>query len=284
MLLRFIFAVTEDEIRRGIITVSSPENHCFWFKRVITNLMENADDRNAGKFVDKNYGAASLSFDEPAQNLLTSLKEKELSTALPATSVIQYDVKWTSEGISPHTSREHFEYLEKLCADVYSVLTNMIQKAIEAKQPGDNKDAVAEEVLQHALFCQRKGLTCQGRDEFVSEIRQSLLASESQQHVVILHGESGCGKTSIMAKIAVEITKWLESESAIVVLRFLGTSPQSSSIRLLLRSICHQLYRITDQDIEDIPEVSLVGIFLGQRKSRNLSHVKDHGKLNPTRF
>lgn len=206
--------------------------------------------------MDKSYGASQSAIDESAQNLLTGLREKDLPEILPATSVIQYEVKWTSEGISPDASSEHAEYLEKLCSDVYNVLTSMIQEGIKDKEIDDSKDSVAEEVLQHALFCQRKALACQGRDEFLREVKQSLLVNDSQR-VVILHGESGCGKTSIMAKIAVEIQKWLEPEEAIVVLRFIGTSPESSNIRLLLRSICHQLYRITDNDISDIPEVSI---------------------------
>lgn len=249
------FLVTEDEIRRGIVTVSTPEKHCFWFKRVITDLIQNADDREARKFVDKSYDNTHSVIDESAQNLLTRLREKDLPAALPASNVMQYNVKWTSEGISPDTSAEHAEYLEKLCTDVYSVLTSMIQEGIKEKETDDSKDSAAEEVLQHALFCQRKGLPCQGRDDFLYLVRQSLLANESQR-VAILHGESGCGKTSIMAKMAVEIGKWLEPESPIVVLRFIGTSPESSSIRLLLRSVCLQLYTITKNDIGDIPEVN----------------------------
>ena len=205
--------------------------------------------------MDKSYEKSHSAIDESAQNLLTRLREKDLPTALPASNVIHYNVKWTSEGISPDSSAEHAEYLEKLCTDVYSVLTSMIQEGIKENETGDGKDSAAEEVLQHALFCQRKGLPCQGRDDFLDLVRKSLIARE-RQRVAILHGESGCGKTSIMAKMAVDIGKWLEPESPIVVLRFIGTSPESSSIRLLLRSVCHQLYMITENDIEDIPEVS----------------------------
>lgn len=64
MFLCFIFVVIEDEICCGIIIVLLFENYCFWFKRVIINFMENVDDCNVGKFVDKNYGVVSLLFDE----------------------------------------------------------------------------------------------------------------------------------------------------------------------------------------------------------------------------
>ena len=246
--------MTEDEIRRGIITVTSPEKHCFWFKRVITDLIQNIDDRNAGKFLDKTYGDNS-GVDESAQKLLSSLREKELPAALSTKNVVQYDVQWTNDGINPDATAEHAKYLEKLCTDVYDVLTGMIQEAIKEKEASEKEDSLVEEILQHALFCQRKGLACQGRDEFLQSVKQSLLDYQNHQ-VVILHGESGCGKTSVMAKIAVEIRKWLEDESVIVVLRFIGTSPESSSVRLLLRSICQQLQKVTEDDTTEIPEVS----------------------------
>ena len=245
--------MTEDEIRRGIITATAPEKHCFWFKRVITDLFQNVENRNAGKFLDKTYGGDSA-VDESAQKLLSSLREKELPAVLSTKNVVQYNVQWTNDGINPKTSADHARYLETLCTDVYNVLTDMIQDAIKEKEASENEDSLVEEILQHALFCQKKGLSCQGRDEFLQSVKQSLLDYRNQR-VVILHGESGCGKTSLMAKIAVEIKKWLEDESAILVLRFIGTSPESSSVRLLLRSVCQQLYKVTENDSAEIPEV-----------------------------
>ena len=253
--------VTEDEIRRGIITATEPEKHCFWFKRVITDLLQNAHDPNAGKFVDKPYGADNSAIDESAQRLLESLREKDLSAALQTKNVIQYDVKWTNEGISPEASSEHAQYLEKLCADVYNVLTGMIQEAINEKKGDAREDSLNEEILQHALFCQKKGLACQGRDDFLQSVKSSLL-ERNDKRTVILHGESGCGKTSVLAKMAVEVRNWLEDDSAFVVLRFIGTSPESSSIRLLLRSVCQQLCKITNNDATQIPEVSVYSMSL----------------------
>ena len=246
--------MTEDEIRRGIITVTSPEKHCFWFKRVITDLIQNVDNRNANKFLDKTYGDSSA-VDESAQKLLSSLRERELPAALSTKNVVQYDVQWTNDGIDPDASAEHAKYLEKLCTDVYDVLTDMIQEAIKEKEASEKEDSLIKEILQHALFCQKKGFACQGRDEFLQSVKQSLLDYQNQR-VVILHGESGCGKTSVMAKIAVEIRKWFEDESVVVVLRFIGTSPESSSVRLLLRSVCQQLQKVTENDSTEIPEVS----------------------------
>ena len=242
---------------------------------MITDLIQNSDSRNASKFLDKTYGENST-VDGGAQKLLNSLREKELPAALPTKNVIQYNVNWTNEGINPEISTEHSQYLETLCTDVYNVMTNMIQEAIEERDAGKKEDSLIQEILQHALFCQKKGQACQGRDEFLYSVKQSLLDCRNNR-VVILHGESGCGKTSVMAKIAVEIRKWLEDESAIVVLRFIGTSPESSSIRLLLRSVCQQLYKVTENDTTEIPEVR--SYVLGFLIVSLLSFGKDTARL-----
>ena len=102
-------------------------------------------------------------------------------------------------------------------------------------------------------FARKKCKSFHGRKEFLEASKNVLVNHENQ--AVVLHGESGCGKTSIMAKIVSEVKQWLEDDSAIVVLRFIGTTPESSGIRPLLRSICVQLCRATDQNTTDIPEV-----------------------------
>lgn len=246
------FIVTEDEIRRGIINASSPSNHCFWFKRVITDLHANIENKNAGKFIDKTWGAKS-SVDETAQKLLNAFREKDIPQALPSTNIVSYDIKWSECGVDPSASAEHFQYIEKLCKDFYDTLTQMIDKGIQEKETSGSRDAFAEEIFQHGSFCQKKCKSFHGRKEFLKASKNVLLNHEKQG--VVLHGESGCGKTSIMAKIATEVKRWIKDKSAIVVLRFIGTSTDSSSIRPLLRSICVQLCKATGQDTADIPEV-----------------------------
>ena len=249
--------VTEDEIRRGIINASSPSKHCFWFKRVISDLGANIDSKNAGKFIDKTWGA-NASLDQTAQKLLNTLREKDLPRALPSVNIVTYDVKWSENGVDPSTTPAHFQYIEKLCEDFYATLTHMIDNGIKENETSDSRDSFAEELFQHGSFCQKKCKSFHGRKKFLEASKKTLV--EHDKHGVVLYGESGCGKTSIMAKIATEVKQWLEDESAIVVLRFIGTSPDSSGIRPLLRSICFQLSKATGQDIADIPEVTIKGL------------------------
>ena len=166
---------------------------------------------------------------------------------------MNYDIKWTDNGVDTSTSPGHADYIEQLCKDFYETLTQMIENGIQEKETADSRDAFAEELFQHASFCQKKCKSFYGRKEFLEASKKILLNHDKQG--VVLHGESGCGKTSIMAKITRKVKKWVEDESAIVVVRFIGTSPDSSSIRPLLRSICLQLCKATEQETADVPEV-----------------------------
>ena len=195
----------------------------------------------------------SSSVDDAAQKFLNVLREKDIPQALPSTNIVSYDVKWSDNGVDPSVSTEHSRYIEKLCKDFYGTLTQMIESGIQEKETSGVRDAFAEEIFQHASFCQKKCKSFHGRKEFLEASKNTLV--NHKKHSVVLHGESGCGKTSIMAKIATEVKKWVKDESAIVVLRFIGTSPDSSGIRPLLRNVCIQLCKATGQEVEDIPEV-----------------------------
>lgn len=196
---------------------------------------------------------ANSSVDETAQKFLNVLREKDLSQVLPSTNIVNYDVKWSDNGVDPLKSAEHSHYIEKLCKDFYETLTQMIENGIQEKEKSGSRDAFAEEIFQHGSFCQKKCKSFHGRKEFLEASKNTLINHD--KHGVVLYGESGCGKTSIMAKIAREVKQWIEDESPIVVLRFIGTSPDSSGIRPLLRSICIQLCKATGQNTADIPEV-----------------------------
>lgn len=60
---------------------------------------------------------------------------------------------------------------------------------------------------------------------------------------VILYGEGGCGKTSLLAKSAYMSTgkEWFKGARPISIVRFLGTTPDSSALTPTLISICQQV-------------------------------------------
>lgn len=59
---------------------------------------------------------------------------------------------------------------------------------------------------------------------------------------LVLYGEGGCGKTSLLAK-SVELSNntWFKEQKPISIVRFLGTTPDSSTLIPILISVCQQV-------------------------------------------
>ena len=199
-------------------------------------------------FIDK----AGKCVDDDAVSLLNDLKSR-VETVLDGENIKTYDIKWHGEdGVNKQESEEHKLYISQLCSEFYDVLVDMINKGIEEKEEKNLNDDLLTEVAEHALTCQEKSRTFFGRKEILDSIIKHA-ESEGKNRLLIVYGESGCGKTSIMAVAARKI-KDLHPEIPIV-LRFLGTTSQSSTIHDLLRSICTQIYHLIGKAQPDFPEV-----------------------------
>ncbi|EDO47108.1 predicted protein, partial [Nematostella vectensis] len=221
------------------------------FREAADKALEKRERKNAGKFIDKTWGPDGK-IDMEAYRLLSHFREKILPKALPSSNVKQFDVKWAENGIDPSESEEHAQYIEELCTSFYETLTGMIGTAVSERAEVEVKDPLAEEVFSHLTFCLKKCEAFHGREEFLDSVKQALLSNG--QRITVLYGESGCGKTSIMAKICALVKEWLRKEAVAVVPRFVGISPDSSGIRTLLRSVCQQLCRVSGENADNVPE------------------------------
>ena len=92
--------------------------------------------------------------------------------------------------------------------------------------------------VNNAKFCLRKQCKCfvntsseswfcfrcsvfRGREDVLESVRKYLVHGKSNQPLVI-YGESGCGKTSVLSKVASLSHTWLSGVRPVVILRYLG--------------------------------------------------------------
>ncbi|CAF0730783.1 unnamed protein product [Brachionus calyciflorus] len=109
------------------------------------------------------------------------------------------------------------------------------------------------EILQHQHFCKNFTRLFKGKDEILDKLKLYVKNDERNQPFV-MHGPSGCGKSSILAKCALMIRPLLGNKcQPVIITRFLGTTPDSSSIYPLLKSICHQISHNYQKPIDNIP-------------------------------
>ncbi|EDO40517.1 predicted protein, partial [Nematostella vectensis] len=218
----------------------------------LQNTLRAAAKKVLSKEEAHKYFMSVREVDKPAQYLLKNL-QSEIRSTLDKSNIFSYDIKWTSEGVTPEGNLTHGQYLGKLCTEFYDVMKKKITDAITKRAAGEvrDKEHLFQEVAQHATFCNLKCENFHGREDILEKIRTYI--SGSGQKPLVLYGDSGCGKTSLVAMTAKLVPSWTEYEP-VVVLRFLGTTPDSSNIRLVLRSACLQLCKAFGTSTKVVPQ------------------------------
>ena len=112
-----------------------------------------------------------------------------------------------------------------MCNRVKELLTSRINEILQNLGP---PNPLMEEVTRHALFCRDHTHSFQGRANILQAIRNYVTGPDPMMPLVI-YGESGVGKTSLMAKVVMEIQENSKDGNLAVMYRFCGTTPDSST-------------------------------------------------------
>ncbi|CAK4195625.1 unnamed protein product [Aphanomyces euteiches] len=239
-------SVTECEITNGLLSLAEPR--AFVYHRVIDDI--DVSHPKAGMYVDLASGA----IDADAQTLLATLRDHKVKKKQHKAK--EYSLSWGPE-ILPET---HASYLTDFCDHFCHLVCESLREASDKIHP--IPDVVYNEVLHHALFCFDRGANFVGRDEVLAKIQEYLQSSSHQP--LVLYGFGGTGKSAVMAKVAMMLgantaagsglaAAHASRHDSVVVLRFLGTSVDSTSIRRLLRSVCEQIQRNYKTTLISIP-------------------------------
>ena len=249
----------EEEIKYGILQGNSPNSQAFWFQRNITDMKDNVKNNSSAKYVDIEEVPKKLSgkgetkgLDKTAKTLLKSLKVKQIPKVLDKNNVVSYNIKWGEKGLDTHSNEEYAQFIDKLCQDFFTKMKDSIQKAIKERKNPKLDDALFEEVVQHLVCCRKLCSSCCVPRGALDSIKSYVSGQGSTP--LVIHGQQGSGKTSLVAMATNKIHSWAGSEAAVVV-RFLGTTHHSSKVHSLLQSICHQLRMVLNVDCKNTPQV-----------------------------
>lgn len=153
-------------------------------------------------------------------------------------SLFRYTVDWIGrEGLDPET---HEEYLKNFITHFYKNIIKLVDRAMR-KEDSSALGQIITEILQHLHACNNSVKVFYGREDSLEKIRNYMLGDSDK--ILILYGEGGCGKTSLLAKSASMSTceGWFVNSRPISIIRFLGTTPDSSALTPTLISICQQV-------------------------------------------
>ncbi|XP_055309195.1 NACHT and WD repeat domain-containing protein 2-like, partial [Sitodiplosis mosellana] len=241
----YFMSVTEREVINGILNVKNTKNHCLAYVRYINNInLQNL--KKASLFVD----IINRSLDTEASKLLANLRDERLPNKIETTNIQKYTVEWIGrEGVDTET---HEEYLNNFIAHFYKNIIKLVDRAMR-KEDSSAQGQIVTEILQHLHACNNSVKVFYGREESLKRIENYML--NYSEKPLVLYGEGGCGKTSLLAKSAsLALTNWFKDYKPINIVRFLGTTPDSSALTPTLISICQQISYNFMLPFENIPD------------------------------
>jgi len=223
---KYFFSATEAEVEEGIIPyikatsfqktliqkdsslLEIDAKHIFGFFRDIDK-----SSKKSVKFINDDY--------EQAQKFKSAVKKELLEDNILEVNTIQNDEDSLDE-----------KYLEEFEFSTIQFLENIFDKHTK-----DDKNFTALEIEQSAQnqFMIQKCQDFIGQDKSLQIINEYI--NSKNQQALIIHGSSGIGKSSLMAK-AIETQKSVQKK---VIYRFVGATVNSSSTKQIFTSIFEEL-------------------------------------------
>lgn len=220
---KYFTSATHQEIISGALnptgTEEKPEDHVFAMLRETEGIPR---DGTAEDYIDLADGSPDPYCAQQLNELKTQL-EKKLGS-----HCISYPATW----VEGRTSIKDPVGFGK---DIYDFLEAMISEQINTVI---SPDEIEHEKSLHKEFRTRLTENFCGRNGILENLG-IYLKNQQDRKVLAMIGDSGSGKSSVMAKAAVEAEAG--GENALIVYRFIGTSSRSSNIISLLQSICEQI-------------------------------------------
>jgi hypothetical protein len=245
-IVRFQASATEQEIWCGALSVPHASQHVLAFFREIE---QQQNIRDAGQFRDF-FDVASGEIDPIPQAALRDLKG-EIKERLGDNAVELSAVHLIPATDPDGPARVSTDHINELCREVELRLTAIIDRQIReywrepqasestgGEQSGNRRTARELEIErdEHLRFGNERGPkeTFVGRKDQLQRIL-AYVENDSQLPLVI-YGDSGCGKTALLARAFQEIPAEKNP-----IIHFIGVTPRSSNLGSLLRTLCQEL-------------------------------------------
>lgn len=254
---KYIKSATEQEIIEGLFKNVQNKENIYFYSRNFTNL----DDLSTNspelleqlELKDKEYTKIDPTysinikhfsdFKNFTENTLDSeirpfhqkLQDK-IKNTIPKENTKEYKLTLDTNLARTQDSVTQ-THLQQFCDDFEKDIMNSIKKEIENFQEQDKQ---TRELNSQSEFKTEKSKIFVGREEFLNKI-DTYISSEDSNAPLVIHADSGSGKSALMAKVISNTQENHLKENTTLVYRFVGTSELSNSPINLLKSIYQEL-------------------------------------------
>jgi ABC-type dipeptide/oligopeptide/nickel transport system ATPase component len=243
--IKYFTSATHQEIINGVYyppeEIENPNKHVIAFERVVPNL---PDDESAKDYIDldgdkrDSYSVAQLKrlkYGKEGNGLIKRLgKDKNYNT---------YTGTWDA-----NDKKVHIDDLQKFADSVYDKLFKIIDAQIK---DSDDKGEMKHEIHLHEDFMEKLVEHFRGREESLKFI-YNYIENPANNETLSVIGESGSGKTSVLAKVVSYLLRKHKKKSTVIAYRFLGTTSKSSNVINLMQSVAGQIAQEFGTDLKTI--------------------------------
>ncbi|KOV93334.1 hypothetical protein ADL04_27545 [Streptomyces sp. NRRL B-3648] len=217
-------SITEQEILRGIPENGPEHGAAFAFQRTILGLPEDASAAPYRDFLDERPDTEAAAAQQLLRDRLSAMGAARLR-------LTDYRAAWDYELGRPTTG-----HIDRLCEDVYASLAEVIRDELQAAETDEHH----YEEQAHEEFAAERRAHFIGRQDTIARIR-SYLGTDDRRPLLLI-GESGGGKTSLLAEVAHRLR--VETGGRPVLARFIGATPRSADLRSFLDDLRRSLKRL----------------------------------------
>jgi len=234
--IKYDTSATHQEILNGALKtpeeIEDANKHVFAFVR---KAKIEPKDKSANGFID----LMDNKHDTIAESQLNILKDG-LKDKLEE-NYITYPAKWLN-------GKTEIEDAESYAEEVYEKLKAVIEEQLINET---DKEEIVHEVMLHTGFKDKLVEHFRGRAETLETI-QDYLNDSARSNTLSLLGESGSGKSSVMAKVVQNFIENRDLNNTVVTYRFLGITSNSSNVISLMQSVAGQVAREFNTELKDL--------------------------------
>ncbi len=221
----FFTSATEQEIRNGVLDVSDP-NRVLVLDRYITNKDDITDP-----------DLLEIYYEKESEDKLIELKEELQNVKQAKYYLFQTELQYTQLENKEKALKIKKDFLDEYVEKTKTFLKENID--LEIKRINALEEQVVE-YTHHEIFMKERSHAFIGRDQSIAKVR-AYIADNNTYSPYILYGESGVGKSALMAKIVTEM------ETPNLIYRFIGITEKSSVPILFLNDLIYEIEIILGQ-------------------------------------
>lgn len=246
----FFLSDFDTQLQAGLLDLSKEErgHNCIVYTRDIKNIHQHLGAKNACNFVD--VKESTDEWDEERKSKINDLR-KNVENCLPETNILKLDIELNGCTLDDEKAGK---YVSNIGRHFFSTVTKMVDEQMSKR----NKlcdDTLVYEVSRHWHRIPTMASPFTGREDVLNAIKGYLLTDTDQP--LVLFGESGCGKSTIIAKAANDINEAITngdlSMPTAIIPRFLGETGQTEDVQPFLLHLTHQLAYVCGRYRQDIP-------------------------------